>query len=67
MLYVDDRIFAGLDKREIESLILGLKGKFNIIDQGDLRDYLGVLVEKLPDGRYKLLQPHLIIKQILSN
>jgi hypothetical protein len=66
MLYVDDGIFAGPNKDEIEGLIKGLKTEFNITDEGDLKEYLGVLVEKQADGRTKLSQPHLI-KQILDD
>jgi hypothetical protein len=66
MLYVDDGIFAGPDQEEIQGLIEELKGEFNITDEGDLTEYLGVLVEKQPDGRTKLSQPQLI-KQILDD
>jgi hypothetical protein len=66
MLYVDDGIFAGPDKKEIDDLIEGLKGEFKITDEGDLTEYLGVLVEKQADGRTKLSQPHLI-KEILDD
>jgi hypothetical protein len=60
MLYVDDGIFMGPDKAEIEAMIKGLKSEFDITDKGNLKEYLGVLVEKQADGRTKLLQPHLI-------
>jgi hypothetical protein len=66
MLYVDDGIFAGPDQEEIQGLIEELKEEFNITDEGDLTEYLGVLVEKQPDGRTKLSQPQLI-KQILDD
>jgi hypothetical protein len=66
MIYVDDGIFAGPDKGEIERLFKELQAKFNITDEGDLTEYLGVLVEKQPDGRTKLSQPQLI-EQILSD
>jgi hypothetical protein len=66
MLYADDGIFAGPDKDKIASLIEGLKMEFDITDEGDLKEYLGVLVEKQEDGRTKLSQPHLI-QQILDN
>ena len=46
MLYVDDGIFVGPNKGEIDGLIEGLKQEFNITDQGDLKEYLGVLVER---------------------
>jgi hypothetical protein len=52
--------FCGLQKEQINGLIKGFKAKFNITDKGDLKEYLRVLVEKEPDGRLKLSQPHLI-------
>jgi hypothetical protein len=66
MIYVDDGIFAGPDRVEIERLIKEMQAKFNVTDEGDLKEYLGVLVEKQPDGRTKLSQPQLI-EQILGD
>jgi hypothetical protein len=66
MLYVDDGIFAGPYKDEISNLVEGLKSEFDITDEGDLKEYLGVLVEKQSDGTTKLSQPHLI-QQILDD
>jgi hypothetical protein len=66
MLYVDDGIFCGPNKSEIDGLIEGLKQEFNITDEGDIKEYLGVLVEKKADRRLKLSQPHLIA-QILDD
>jgi hypothetical protein len=66
MLYVDDGIFAGPDKEEIAALIRRMQGVFNITDEGDIKEYLGVLVEKQGDGTLKLSQPQLI-KQILDD
>jgi hypothetical protein len=66
MVYVDDWIFAGPNKAEISNLLEELKNQFTITDEGDLKEYLGVLVEKQGDGRTKLSQPHLI-KQILDD
>jgi hypothetical protein len=66
MVYVDDGIFAGPDKQEINGLLAQLTKKFTITDEGDLTEYLGVLVEKKLDGRTKLSQPHLI-KQMLDD
>jgi hypothetical protein len=43
-----------------------MQGEFNITDEGDIKEYLGVLVEKLDDGTMKLSQPQLI-KQILDD
>jgi hypothetical protein len=66
MLYVDDGIFVGPDKEEIATLIRKMQGVFNITDEGDMKEYLGVLVEKQDDGTLKLSQPQLI-KQILDD
>jgi hypothetical protein len=65
MLYVDDGIFAGPDKREITQLIKGLQEEFNVTDKGDLQEYFGVLVEKQANRCIKLSQPQLIA-QILD-
>ena len=39
---------------------------FNMTDEGDLSDYLGVKIELLDNGLIKLCQPHLI-EQILKD
>jgi hypothetical protein len=36
------------------------KAKFNVTDKDNLSDYLGVKIKKLPEGNFKLSQPHLI-------
>lgn len=66
MVYVDDGIFAGPDKVDINQCIQLLAKEFNLTDEGSLTDYLGVLVEAQPDGTIKLSQPHLI-EQILND
>jgi hypothetical protein len=66
MLYVEDGIFVGPDKEEIITLIRKMQGVFNITDEGDIKECLGVLVEKQGDGTLKLSQPQLI-KQILDD
>jgi hypothetical protein len=47
-------------------LIKRMQLEFNVTDEGDIKEYLGVLVEKQPDGTLKLSQPQLI-KQILDD
>jgi hypothetical protein len=42
-----------------------MKQHFNLEDQGDIKDYLGVNVEQMANGDIKLTQPHLI-KQIVD-
>jgi hypothetical protein len=54
MLYVDDGIFAGPNKNEINDLLTGLQAEFNIMDEGGLTEYLGVLVVKQGDSQSKL-------------
>ena len=58
--YVDDGIFASPDNKAIDKAINELKQRFDIEDQGDITDYLGVNVERLNNGNIKLSQPHLI-------
>ena len=60
MYYVDDGIFVGPCSKEIDGIINSLKQTFNLTDEGDLSDYLGINVSKLPGGRISLTQPHLI-------
>jgi hypothetical protein len=64
-VYTDDRIFASPDSKEVDKAINDMKKLFNIDDQGDLKDYLSINVEKLPNGDIKLTQPHLI-NQIIT-
>jgi hypothetical protein len=66
MLYIDDGIFAGPSKSEIAMLIKRMQAEFTVTDEGDIKEYLGVLVERQSDGTLKLSQPQLI-KQILED
>jgi hypothetical protein len=61
VLYTDDSILAGPDLREIEECIEEMKGvNLDITVEGDLSDFLGVNIDRLPDGSYHLSQPKLI-------
>jgi Reverse transcriptase (RNA-dependent DNA polymerase) len=60
MVYVDDGILIDPDKEKIESALLDLQSKFEVQDEGDLSDYLGVKVQKHADGSIEFTQPHLI-------
>ena len=66
MIYVDDTMICGPSKKEVDEIVKVLSELFDVEDQGDLSDYLGVKIEKLPDGKFKFTQPHLI-DQILSD
>ena len=65
VVYTDDGIFASISKEEIDKAIREMKQHFNLEDQGDIKDYLGVNVEQMANGDIKLTQPHLI-KQIVD-
>ncbi len=62
VLYTDDSLLAGPDKNEIDQIIdeLQKKAKLAITVEGDLADFLGVNIDRRPDGTIHLSQPHLI-------
>jgi Reverse transcriptase (RNA-dependent DNA polymerase) len=77
MIYVDDGIFIGPQQRDIDEAYGLLSKEFTdkqgikhrayvMTDEGDLADYLGVKIDRLPNGLIKLSQPHLI-QQILTD
>ena len=60
LVYVDDGILAGPSAEHIDAIIREMQQSYNMMDEGNITDYLGVNVTKLDDGRIKLSQPHLI-------
>ncbi len=60
IVYTDDTILLGPDKDEIDLLVKRLSRSFKIEDQGDLSDYLGIKIERKPDGTLEWTQPTLI-------
>ena len=71
MLYVvynDDSLLAGPDKKEIDKIIdeLQKKDKLSITVKGHLADVLGVSIDRRLNGTIHLSQPHLI-DQILDH
>ena len=60
MVYTDDGIFCGSDKDDIDTCMNELGQRFEITDEGDIDEYLGVKVTRLDDGTIELTQPHLI-------
>jgi Reverse transcriptase (RNA-dependent DNA polymerase) len=77
MLYVDDGIFIGPKSQDIDKAYKLLANPYideqgtthkayKMTDEGDLADYLGVRIDRLPNGLIKLSQPHLI-QQILTD
>ena len=60
MVYTDDGIFCGPDQGEISQCMTELGARFEITDEGDIDEYLGVKVTRTQDGTITLTQPHLI-------
>jgi hypothetical protein len=67
LVYVDDGIFLSPSKKAIDKAIQELReADFDVEDQGDICDYLGVRVDKTKDGKITLTQPQLI-KSIIGD
>lgn len=65
-VFVDDGILCAPTDPEINEAINDLQQEgYEIDDQGELADYLGVNIERTNDGKFVLTQPHLI-QQILE-
>jgi hypothetical protein len=66
VIFVDDGIFASPDAKEIDKLKIEMGQVFEMTDEGDLNDYLGVNIDRRSDGTIELTQPHLI-NQIIED
>ena len=74
MVYVDDTVLVGPKAEDLEGAYQVIKAEsspgvndgFDITDDGDLNDFLGVKLERNEDGTIKLSQPHLI-EMIMTN
>ena len=61
VVYIDDCILFSPDNSLIDATIEKLRdAKFNIEDQGTINDFLGIKVERFPEGVIRLTQPNLI-------
>ena len=60
VVYVDDGILIGPDASEIDDIIKSLQEDYNLTDEGDLKEYLGIRCDKTRTGGLKLTQPTLI-------
>lgn len=61
MLYTDDSILTGPRQRDIDEALQRMKEiGLDITDEGDVGDFLGVLINRKDDGTVHLSQPHLI-------
>ena len=59
VVYVDDGILIGPNTNEINNTIKKLQQKYNLTDEGDLNEYLGIKMNRIEGGR-ELTQPVLI-------
>jgi hypothetical protein len=59
-LYVDDAAIFSPDKAAIDKVIRLLQENYDLTDEGELKDYLGVRIEKLKDGSVKMHQKRII-------
>jgi flagellar biosynthesis regulator FlbT len=61
VLYMDDSVLAGPNRKEIEAVIEDIKrAKLDITVEGDIQDFLGINIDRKEDGSIHLTQPHLI-------
>jgi len=74
VVYVDDTIFAGPDSVAIEREIKGLgvsddehRHKFELRDEGEVGDFLGIRIEKTGDKEFNLTQTGLIDKVLRAS
>ena len=63
LVYIDDCIIFGPDGPSIDAVVVDLRAcshRYTIDDQGDIGDFLGIQVQRFPDGSIQLTQPQLI-------
>ena len=64
-VYVDDAVLLSPRSEDLDEVILSLANPehgmaFDVTDEGDIEEYLGVKVERMPHGAINLSQPQLI-------
>jgi len=65
VLCADDSILGGPDKDELNQVLANNKNTgLDVIKEGDIKDFLGVNINRVDDNTYHLSQQHLI-EQIL--
>lgn len=61
LLYTNDSILAGPNRKEIDDAIADIKrAKLQITEEGNIQDFLGVHISRKEDGTVHLTQLHLI-------
>ena len=62
-MYVDDCIIFSKSSKTNDDLVTSLQNgpeNYQLTDEGDLTKYLGVDIDRRPDGSFELRQPYLI-------
>ena len=65
IIYTDDCIMASKESYLLEAAVMELSKKFEITDEGEIDEYLGVKVHRNNGGSFELSQP-MLIEQILT-
>jgi hypothetical protein len=61
VLYTDDSILAGPDPKELDNILEEIKAiGLDITSEGGIEDFLGVAIDRKPDGTFHLTQQKLI-------
>jgi hypothetical protein len=59
LIYVDDSIIMGPMESQIQEVIRKISERFNIQEEGDMCEFLGIEVQRGKDGSLSLRQPQL--------
>jgi Reverse transcriptase (RNA-dependent DNA polymerase) len=59
-VYVDDGILLSPSQENLRKCVDELHQNFKLTEEGDISDYVGVNIEKKPDGTIHMTQPQLI-------
>ena len=66
-MYTDNSLLAGPDENRLEDILEQMKdAQLGVTEEGTLSDFLGVNINRQPDGTIKLSQPKLT-NQILKD
>ena len=60
LCYVDDSIIISPNAEDIDATIKELQVNYDVTDEGEIDDYLGIKVQRQEDNMITLTQPHLI-------
>ena len=59
LFYVYDCLMFSPSKDKIDEVYASLQADFNIEDSGEINKYLGIELDRRPDGSIRLSQPYL--------